>query len=45
MNMVSFVDGHVSSVKIYWKPSANYVFSPACAYDPPEGYEYQWSGN
>jgi prepilin-type N-terminal cleavage/methylation domain-containing protein len=45
MNMVSFVDGHVSYIKIYWKPSTNYVFSPACAYDPPDGYDYQWSGN
>jgi prepilin-type N-terminal cleavage/methylation domain-containing protein/prepilin-type processing-associated H-X9-DG protein len=45
MNMVSFVDGHVSYVKIYWQPSKNYVFSPACAYDPPAGYDYQWSGN
>ncbi len=44
MNMVSFVDGHVSYVKIFWKTS----WPPAsCAgdYDPPEGYEYQWSGS
>ena len=45
MNMVGFVDGHVSYVKIYWKPSTNYVFSAACTYDPPAGYDYQWSGN
>ncbi len=45
MNTVSFVDGHVSYIKIYWKPSTNYVFSPACAYDPPAGYDYQWSGD
>jgi hypothetical protein len=45
MNMVSFVDGHASYVKIYWKLSTNYVFSPACSYDPPEGYDYQWSGD
>jgi prepilin-type N-terminal cleavage/methylation domain-containing protein/prepilin-type processing-associated H-X9-DG protein len=45
MNMVSFVDGHVSYVKIYWKPSTDYVFSAACKYDPPDGYDYQWSGN
>ena len=44
-NMVSFVDGHVGYAKIYWKFSTNYVFSPACAYDPPEGYDYQWSGD
>jgi prepilin-type N-terminal cleavage/methylation domain-containing protein len=45
MNMVSFVDGHVSYVKIYWKFSTNFVFEPACSYDPPDGYDYQWSGN
>lgn len=45
MNTVSFVDGHVSYVKIYWQPSTNYIFSPACAYDPPEKYDYQWSGD
>ena len=45
MNTVSFADGHVSYVKIYWKPSTNFVFSPACAYDPPQEYAYQWSGN
>ena len=45
MNMVSFVDGHVSYVKIYWKFSTNYEFAAACAYDPPAGYDYQWSGN
>ena len=44
MNMVSFVDGHVSYIKIYWKTS----WPPtSCAgdYDPPDGYDYQWSGN
>jgi hypothetical protein len=47
MNMVIFVDGHVSYVKIYWNAArpADHVFVPACAYDPPEGYDYQWSGN
>ena len=45
MNMVSFVDGHVSYIKIYWKTSSPPAFLPACAYDPPAGYDYQWSGN
>jgi prepilin-type N-terminal cleavage/methylation domain-containing protein len=45
MNMVSFVDGHVSYTKIYLKTSSPPVFAPACAYDPPAGYDYQWSGN
>jgi prepilin-type N-terminal cleavage/methylation domain-containing protein/prepilin-type processing-associated H-X9-DG protein len=43
MNMVSFVDGHVSFMKIYYRP--DYTFMPAYAYDPPEGYDYQWSGD
>lgn len=44
MNVVSFVDGHVSYIKIYWKAS----WPPtSCAgdYDPPDGYDYQWSAN
>jgi prepilin-type N-terminal cleavage/methylation domain-containing protein len=44
MNVVSFVDGHVSYVRIYWQAS----WPPkSCAgdYDPPDGYDYQWSGN
>jgi prepilin-type processing-associated H-X9-DG protein len=45
MNMVSFADGHVSFLRIYWKPSSPPGFLPACAYDPPAGYDYQWSGN
>jgi prepilin-type N-terminal cleavage/methylation domain-containing protein len=46
MNMVSFIDGHVSYMKIYWQPSPTPgEFWPACAYDPPAGYDYQWSGN
>ena len=47
MNMVSFVDGHVSYTKIYWNNAlpADHVFRPACSYDPPDGYDYQWTGN
>ena len=44
MDMVSFVDGHVSYIKIYYKGG----FGPmavSCNYDPPDGYDYQWSGN
>jgi prepilin-type N-terminal cleavage/methylation domain-containing protein len=47
-NEVSFVDGHVSYIKIYRDdngstngPSRFY----ACFYDPPAGYDYQWSPN
>jgi prepilin-type N-terminal cleavage/methylation domain-containing protein/prepilin-type processing-associated H-X9-DG protein len=49
-NMVSFVDGHVKYTKIYWNTNQfpengglTYTFS--VFYDPPVGYEYQWSGD
>jgi prepilin-type N-terminal cleavage/methylation domain-containing protein len=46
-NMVSFVDGHVSYVKIYWNTNRypNGALSFAMSYDPPAGYEYRWSGD
>jgi prepilin-type N-terminal cleavage/methylation domain-containing protein len=47
-NLVSFVDGHVSYVNIYWNNTLRYpngLFSVAGYYDPPVGYDYQWSGN
>jgi prepilin-type N-terminal cleavage/methylation domain-containing protein len=43
-NVVSYVDGHVSYIRINWKsthPSG--TLSYAVLYDPPAGYEYQWS--
>ncbi len=40
-DMVSFVDGHVSYVRIYLRQP----HSLAIQYDPPAGYDYQWSGN
>jgi prepilin-type N-terminal cleavage/methylation domain-containing protein len=39
-NIVSFVDGHVSYIKIYWNPSYNLT---SCCYDPPSGYDYKRS--
>jgi prepilin-type N-terminal cleavage/methylation domain-containing protein len=43
-NVMSFVDGHVSYIKIYWNgtqgPDGFSAF-----YEPPDGYEYKWSGN
>jgi prepilin-type N-terminal cleavage/methylation domain-containing protein len=42
-NVVSFVDGHVNYIKIYWNNAD--PASPACAHDPPTGYDYQWSGD
>ena len=39
-NMLSFVDGHVQYVAMYWSGSGE-----AWQYDPPTGYEYKWTGN
>jgi len=46
-NMVGFVDGHVSYVKIFWNPSPIQpgVWSLAIQSDPPAGYDYKWSGD
>lgn len=44
MNMVSYVDGHVSFVQIHWS-GATGPLGVACNYDPPDGYDYQWSPN
>jgi len=41
-NIVSFVDGHVSYIKIYWNSDFS---TTSCCYDPPTGYDYQWSGD
>lgn len=37
-NVVSFVDGHVSYIKMYYKYPVL-----ACMTNPPAGYDYQWS--
>ena len=44
---VSFVDGHVSYIKMYWNNSSNSLgnYSAAFFYDPPPNYDYQWSGD
>ena len=44
MNMLGFVDGHVSYLKMYWK-TASPPASLALDYDPPAGYDYQWTGD
>ena len=47
-NMVSFVDSHARYIKIYWNSTPGYPnggISIAAYYDPPAGYDYQWSGN
>jgi prepilin-type N-terminal cleavage/methylation domain-containing protein len=38
-NVVSFVDGHVSYIKVHWSPGQEW----AASYEPPAGYDYQWS--
>ena len=38
-NVIGFVDGHVSYVKMYRNPNLNL---PSCNYEPPPGYEYKW---
>ena len=46
-NMVSFVDGHVNYIKIYWDTNAT-IMPPhfeTWHYDPPAGYDYKWSGD
>jgi prepilin-type N-terminal cleavage/methylation domain-containing protein len=43
-NVMSFVDGHVSAIKIYWNGIQG--SDGFCAfYEPPGGYDYKWSGN
>ncbi len=50
-DIFGFVDGHVSYLKVFWNtnlipdPDGGYIFSMACQYDPPSGFEYQWSGD
>jgi hypothetical protein len=43
-NMVSFVDGHVNYIRIYWGGN-NPPGSLALHRDPPAGYDYKWSGD
>ena len=40
MDIVSFADRHVSYIKMYWDTK-----SLSLAYNPPAGYDYQWSGD
>jgi prepilin-type N-terminal cleavage/methylation domain-containing protein/prepilin-type processing-associated H-X9-DG protein len=44
-NMVSFVDGHVAYLNIYWGNLVTNGGFMSCFYDPPAGYDYQWSGD
>jgi prepilin-type N-terminal cleavage/methylation domain-containing protein len=46
-NMVSFVDGHIGYIRIFWNPSPVQpgVWALALQYNPPPGYDYKWSGD
>jgi prepilin-type N-terminal cleavage/methylation domain-containing protein len=43
--VVSFVDGHVQNIKMYLDAYTARGHFQAWHYDPPAGYDYQWSGN
>jgi prepilin-type N-terminal cleavage/methylation domain-containing protein len=43
-NMMGFVDGHVSYIRIYWNGVKGFDGISAF-YEPPAGYDYKWSGN
>jgi prepilin-type N-terminal cleavage/methylation domain-containing protein len=43
-NVIGFVDGHVSYIKIYWSGNSP-PGSMALHSDPPAGYDYKWSGD
>jgi prepilin-type N-terminal cleavage/methylation domain-containing protein len=49
-NVISFVDGHVSYIPIYFNTNripmgGSLYILPSAYYDPPAGYDYKWSGN
>ena len=43
-NGMSFVDGHVSYIRMYWNGVKGFDGLPAF-YEPPAGYEYKWFGH
>jgi prepilin-type N-terminal cleavage/methylation domain-containing protein len=45
-NMISFVDGHVSYVKMYsGSNNPSQSLQAPFIFNPPAGYDYQWSGD
>jgi prepilin-type N-terminal cleavage/methylation domain-containing protein len=44
MNVMSFLDGHVSYLRIYWDGTNGFDGIPGL-YNPPPGYEYEWFAN
>jgi prepilin-type N-terminal cleavage/methylation domain-containing protein len=43
-SVVSFIDGHVAYIPIYWNGYMSKLDFPR-SYDPPAGYDYKWSGD
>ncbi|HTR43283.1 MAG TPA: prepilin-type N-terminal cleavage/methylation domain-containing protein [Pseudomonadales bacterium] len=41
LNVMSFVDGHISCIQIYWNGTTGFDGIPGL-YNPPGGYEYEW---
>lgn len=41
LNVMSFVDGHVSYIRIYWNGTNGFDGIPGF-YNPPTGYDYEW---
>jgi prepilin-type N-terminal cleavage/methylation domain-containing protein len=46
-NVVGFVDGHISYIKIFWNPGPTQpgIWALAMQYNPPAGYDYKWSAD
>lgn len=44
MSVMSFVDGHVSYIRMYWNGTNGFAGLPGF-YNPPPGYEYEWFAN
>jgi len=44
LNVMSFVDGHAAYIKIYWNGTQG-VDGFSAFYEPPDGYDYKWTGN
>lgn len=43
-NVMSFVDGHAALIKIFWN-GVEGAKGFSAFYEPPDGYDYKWTGN